>query len=431
MEKIIFFLFLLQTILYSEEKLIIISPHWEGVKIEIEIAFKNWYFKNYGKAIKLEWIDQGGTSDDLKFVESLFKKNPNGIGIDVFFGGGIEPYLRLKEKNILYKYKVDEKILKKIPEKCLGIPNYDKDFYWYGIVLSGFGILYNKKVCDYLNLPFPKTWEDLGKDIYFSWIGAADPRHSGSMHMMYEIILQAYGWKKGWQTIFFIAGNTKSFSSSASQVAKDTSIGEVCVSLCIDSYALSQIEINGEENMEFILPKNLTIINPDAIGILKGAPNLFNATTFINFLLSYESQVLWMLKKGEENGPKEFSLNRLSILPDIYKNERIFLKNINPYLYKHSIPYNMKLASERWALINDIIGWCIIEPHRELQKAWEYILKNKKSELKEKFAQLPFDENSQNILLKSWNNPIFRNQQINKWFDFSRNKFKKIYLNEN
>ncbi|MCX7917993.1 MAG: extracellular solute-binding protein, partial [bacterium] len=318
MKKVLITLFILYRFLSAGKNLIIISPHWEGVKIEITRAFSEWYEKNFKEKVKIEWIDQGGTSDDLKYVESLFKKNPKGIGIDLFFGGGLSPYLKLKEEGFLEKYKLPQNILKKIPKTCAGVPNYDNEFYWYGVVLSGFGILYNKKALKFLKLPFPNTWKDLGEIRYFSLVGAADPRHSGSMHMMYEIILQTYGWEEGWKTILSLAGNTKNFSISASEVARETSTGEVVVSLCIDSYALAQIEVNGKENMGFILPENQTVINPDCIGILKGAPNIEIAKRFIEFLFTYETQLLWIQKKGKKGGPIEYSLNRFPIILDVY-----------------------------------------------------------------------------------------------------------------
>ncbi|MCX7705380.1 MAG: ABC transporter substrate-binding protein, partial [bacterium] len=285
--RTILFLFSVFTIVCpAQEKLVVISPHWEGVKIEIEKAFKKYYKTLKNKDIRIEWLDQGGSSDDLKYVESLFARNPETTGIDIFFGGGLDPYLRLKGQGFLQKWKAPDEILKTIPAQCNGIPNYDEDYTWYGIVLSSFGILCNKRVLEFINAPIPKQWSDLANPVYYSWVGASDPRHSGSMHMMFEIILQANGWEKGWKTILGILANTSSIPTSASQAAKDTAIGQTAVSLSIDSYALAQIEINGPENMIFVLPEKQTVINPDCAGILKGAPNLENAKLFMEFLLT-------------------------------------------------------------------------------------------------------------------------------------------------
>jgi ABC-type Fe3+ transport system substrate-binding protein len=422
--SIIFFLFAL-TPVRATEKLVIISPHWEGVRIELSYAFNKWHLEKYGTGAEIEWIDQGGTSDNLKFVESLYKKTPDGIGIDMFFGGGIDPYITLKAKSLLERYRIPRNLIRQIPSHCAGVPNYDRNFYWYGIVLSGFGILYNKKALEFLSLPIPSDWESLGNDTYYTWVGNGDPRHSGSLHMMYEIILQAYGWEKGWEVIFAMAGNTRNFSSSASSVAKNTSSGEVAVSLCIDSYALAQIEVNGAENMGFVLPEKLTVINPDAIGILKGAQNLTTAQRFIDYLLSYEGQLIWMQKKGRKGGPEEYSLNRFSIRPDVYEHpglETVF----NPYKVEGTIHYKFDLASKRWNILNDMLGAFVIDPHNYLRESWGIILRSENKTLKKRFFEIPVDAGLQRFLWENWSDPVFRNYHLNQWLDFSLKKFKSI-----
>ncbi|MCM8769440.1 MAG: extracellular solute-binding protein [Candidatus Omnitrophica bacterium] len=407
------------------DHLVIISPHWEGIRIEITRKFSQWYQDKYHKEVTLEWLDQGGTSDDLRLVESLFKKTPEGIGIDVFWGGGLDPFLRLKEKKLLQRYVLKNE-LKRIPQTCLGVPNYDPEGYWYGVVLSSFGIVYNKKVLAYLRLPPPTTWQDLANFNYFSWVGAADPRHSGSMHMMYEIILQAYGWEQGWQVIFSLAGNTRNFSSSASQVARATALGDVAVALCIDTYALSQIQVNGEENMGFVLPERVTVINPDAIAILKGARHFTTACRFIDFLLSPEGQQIWMLPPGMPGGPVEFPLNRLSIRPESYLLPGIMFSQLNPYRQAPSFPYNPSLAASRWAFLNDLLGACVIDCHSELKKAWSLLQKTSSPQIRKQFYQLPIKPASQRFYWENWSDPVFRNQHLVRWLNFSREKFTMV-----
>ncbi len=412
--------------LHAAEKLVVISPHWEGVREEITRAFSQWHTARYGQAVDIEWLDQGGASDDLRFVESLFLKNPDGIGVDLFFGGGLDPYLRLKQKELLQPYQVDDTVLKAIPPACAGIPTRDTDYYWYGVVVSGFGILYNKKALDYLHLPYPTQWEDLARPEYRTWVGAADPRHSGSMHMMYEIILQSFGWKNGWELLFALAGNTAHFSASASQVARETSAGETAVSLCIDSYALAQIEVNGRENMDFVLPGWTSVITPDPIGILKGAPHVATARRLIDFLLAPEGQLIWMLKRGAPGGPVDFSLNRLSIRPDSYAHPGALYAHLNPYSAADASFYDFKLASRRWSLVNDIIGACLIDCHRELKRSWKTVIALDRKSVNQRFFELPADLTLQRYYLDNWNDPVFRNRCIAQWLNFSRKKFKMI-----
>jgi len=415
-----FFVLFVSSTCIAAENLVVISPHWEGVKIEIEKAFKKYYYNITQKDITIEWLDQGGSSDDLKYVESLFKKNPDTTGIDIFFGGGLDPYLRLKENGYLVPWKISEKILKEIPKECNGMPNYDKDYTWYGVVLSSFGILCNKKVLQFIAAPEPQKWSDLAKPVYYRWVGASDPRHSGSMHMMFEIILQANGWEKGWETILGIFANTTSIPISASQAAKDTAIGQTAVSLSIDSYALAQIEVNGSENMSFVLPERETVINPDCAGILKGAPNFENAKLFMEFLLTDECQKIWMYPKGSPGGPEKYSLNRLSIKPAIYKDCPIPV--VNPYQKKLDLAFDFKLASKRWALVNDLAGAIAIDCASYLRKAYKKVIDGSCD--RKIFFEIPVKESEQHYLIENWKDPVFRNKYLNKYLKFSMEKYR-------
>ncbi|MCM8833211.1 MAG: hypothetical protein NC816_04740, partial [Candidatus Omnitrophica bacterium] len=177
----------------------------------------------------------------------------------------------------------------------------------------------------------------------------------------------------------------------------------------------------------FILPEGETVINPDCIGILKGAPNIEIAKKFIDFLFTYDGQLLWIQKKGKKGGPKEYSLNRFPVMPEIYDNPELEI-DINPYKIKNTIKYDFQLAAKRWNLIDDMIGCMIIDCHSELKKAWYIISKTKNKHLKEKFYEIPFDKKVQRFLWENWKDPIFRNRYINEWINFSLKKFKDIIV---
>jgi ABC-type Fe3+ transport system substrate-binding protein len=151
-------------------------------------------------------------------------------------------------------------------------------------------------------MPVADTWIDLTDPRLMGWVGSADPRHSGSVHMMYEIILQAYGWEKGWDVIEKMGANIKSFTQAASTTPMEVKSGYVAYGLSIDVYAWSQIAEVGRDKMSFVFPNGLTVINPDAIGILKGAPNRAVAEAFVDFVLSDRCQKLLMLPPGAAEG---------------------------------------------------------------------------------------------------------------------------------
>lgn len=95
------------------DKLVLISPHWEGIRYEFERAFKARYQSETGRTVELDWMDVGGTSETLRYLESEYKNKPAGIGIDIFFGGGLDPYLALKKAHLLESYTLPKSLLEK------------------------------------------------------------------------------------------------------------------------------------------------------------------------------------------------------------------------------------------------------------------------------------------------------------------------------
>ncbi|MDA0991144.1 MAG: hypothetical protein O3A51_10385, partial [Verrucomicrobia bacterium] len=83
------------------KRLVLISPHWEGVRSEFEQAFSAWTVARYGHRTDLDWLDLGGTSDAIRYVKSEFARSPDGIGVDLFFGGGVDPFMQLSAAGLL------------------------------------------------------------------------------------------------------------------------------------------------------------------------------------------------------------------------------------------------------------------------------------------------------------------------------------------
>jgi ABC-type Fe3+ transport system substrate-binding protein len=408
------------------DKLVLISPHWEGIRYEFERGFKARYQSETGRTVELEWIDVGGTSETLRYVESEFKNKPASIGIDIFFGGGLDPYLALKKSHLLAPYTLPEPLLEKIPPKLAGVPLYDPDHSWYGATLSGFGIVYNKVVLGLTKLPVITTWEDLASPIAFGWVGSSDPRKSGSVHMVYEIILQAYGWEKGWRIITGLGANVRNFTNSASQIPKDVAIGEVAYGLAIDFYAWAQVKEAGSDKIGFVMPDNLTMITPDCIGILKGAPNPDVAKAFIRFVMSEEGQKLWLLVEKSADGPQRFQLNRFSVLPSLYAlSPQSTAVKLNPFSWRSDFAFDPKLSSDRWSIVNDLIGALVIDQKHLLTRAWKGALATGSSEQEfQRLAAMPISADEALALAKTkWKDPAFRNQKLNEWINFARSKY--------
>ena len=416
----------------AQDELIIISPHPESIETEFGKNFEKWYETQTGRTVKTDWRDVGGTSSNFRFIDSEFKRVPAGIGVDIFFGGGTDSYLRLASMGVLSPYKLPEPQLEQIPQSFHGIPIYDAQHRWYGAALSSFGIMYNEQLRALLQLPEATAWDDLGDMALLNKIGAADPRESGSAHMMYEIILQTHGWEKGFALLTKIGANVRGFSAGANAIPKDVVDGQVIYGLAIDFYAYSQIAVVGTDKIKYVVPTDGAVINPDSIAILKGAPNMAVAQKFLEFVLSEQAQKLWMLRDTDPEGPKwKGGLNRASVLPALYDKlgERCIVTN--PFALKITpFPYDADKGSTRWDIVNDIFGVLIIDSHKDLVDAWKAIRKCKNPEKRDAaiaaLVQLPISEaEALKIAPTDWKNPIYRNEKIKEWGQFAKQKFKQ------
>ena len=410
--------------------LTILSPHWEGIRVEFENAYNKWRAANGKPPVKINWIDVGGTSDIIKYIRSSFKRSSAGIGADIFFGGGTEPYITLARENLLARADIPKNILTNIPQHIFGQPIYDTNGYWYGAALSGFGILYNKVVAEKFNLTAPKTWRDLTLPKLRSWVGSADPRKSGSTHMMYEIILQAYGWKTGMWTIAALAGNIRAFTQSASAVPKDIAVGETAAGLCIDQYAWSTMEKIGGDRLAFVLPKGLTVVTADGIAMLKGAPNEKLAEEFISFILSEAGQKIWMLKKGTIPGsPQKFQLNKMPVWPALFaKYKKYTYFNDNPFLWKSSVKYDSAKSSARWAILNDYIGTLFIDSHKKCAAAWAKVCNLSETNFYKNLFLEPLisEEKLFNLANGKYKDNRFRSKLLSDWSNEASRKYERI-----
>jgi iron(III) transport system substrate-binding protein len=417
---------------FASDQLVIISPHPEGIESEFNRTFRAWYQRTTGKVVEVEWIDRGGTSSDFRFIESEFQRVPNGIGVDIFFGGGTDNYLKLADKGLLESYKLPESLLKRIPKALYGIPVYDPEYRWYGAALSSFGIMYNEEFRQLVGLPQVTAWKDLTHPDLLRWVGAADPRESGSAHMMYEIILQGYEWEKGFELITQLGANVRGFSAGANAIPRDVAAGQVIYGMAIDFYAYGKIAEVGEAKIKYLVPSDAAVVSPDSIGILKGAPNLPVAQKFLEFVLSDEAQKLWVLKDTDPEGPKwKGGLNRASVVPGLYDElgERCivpnpFTRDITP------IQYDAVKGGVRWDIVNDLIGAIVIDPHKDLVDAWKAIKKCKDPQKREAamqaLARLPITEaEAMQFAQNNWKNQNFRNQKLKEWGQFATQKFKE------
>ncbi len=414
---------------YAKDTLVILSPHRKSIQDEYVPAFVEYYKAKFKTDVQVDWLDQGGTSDDVRFLRAKYGSNPKSSGVDLFWGGGTSVFVDLQKADYLASYKLPKELKAQIPETASGIPLYDKTETWYASAASSFGMFFNKKIMKFDGMPEPKSFRDLAGPAYLGNISLSDPRRSGSANTMNAIIIQTEGWEKGWQLLHELAGNTRTFTHSSSDPIKAVVSGDVSIAMAIDFYALGKIGDLGSENLGFALPSGQAVLDPDPIAILKGAPNRKVAERFVDYVLSVEGQKLLLLPKGVPGGPKIASLGRMAINTEAYKEtegKRIY--KLNPFTQKGFIKLDVEKASKLQRVFNDLAAAMLVDSHDDLKKAWTKMVKSKKldqAKLSE-FGKVPVTEDEFFKAADKWDDEVFRNQTLNSWVSFAKVKYKNL-----
>ncbi len=389
----------------AEDRLVILTPHNESIRQEFGEAFAAHWKKTTGRSIYIDWRTPGGTSEIRMVLDAGYKAAEetarNGIGVDIFFGGGEPDFASQARKGRLLPLDVFETQPDlfaeggPIPESFTGERYFPEDRVWVGTCMSQFGICYNPDVLKRLDIPAPVAWQDLGDPRYAGTLALADPTKSGSVARTFELLVQgeiqralavpdadrdeaiATGWAAGLQLIQRMAANSRYFTDSASKIPHDVGQGNAAAGMCIDfygrSYAGELFTRDGDPRVVWIAPEGGTTLSADPIGVLKGAPNEKIAQAFVEYCFTTEAQLLWFGKPGTPNGPKQHALHRTPIRRDVYTPENLAnstMPGILPYEDPGNFTYQRELTGASFNTLRQLIKVMCIDSHEEMKSAW-------------------------------------------------------------
>jgi ABC-type Fe3+ transport system substrate-binding protein len=389
----------------ADDHLVVLTPHNESIRNEFGEAFAAWWKRETGRSIHVDWRTPGGTSEIRMVLDAGYKAaaetGREGIGVDVFFGGGEPDFSGQAKKGRLVPLRVFESQPelfgegRPIPETFTGERYFSPDHVWVGTCMSQFGICYNPDVLERLKLPAPTAWRDLGDPGYAGTLALADPTKSGSVARAFELLVQGEvlraldenpadreaalekGWASGLQLIQRMAANSRYFTDSASKIPQDVGQGNAAAGMCIDfygrSYADELTSATGKPRIVWIAPRGGTTLSADPIGVLKGAPHPEVAQAFVEFCLSPAAQVLWFAKPGTPHGPRERALHRTPIRRDVYTQENLAnstMPGSDPYQDPGNFTYQHELTGDSFNTLRQIVKVMCIDSHEEMKSAW-------------------------------------------------------------
>ena len=389
----------------ADNHLVILTPHNESIRQEFGEAFAAHWKSKTGRSIHVDWRTPGGTSELRMVLDAGYKAaeetGREGIGVDLFFGGGEPDFSGQAKKGRLVPLRVFETQPElfaeggPIPETFTGERYYPPDHTWVGTCMSQFGICYNPDVLRRLKLPPPAKWSDLADPGYAGTLALADPTKSGSVARAFELLVQGEilralaenpadqpaaleaGWAAGLRLIQKLAANARYFTDSASKIPQDVGQGNAAAGMCIDFYGRSFADeltsATGTPRVVWIAPQGGTTLSADPIGMLKGAPHPEVAQAFVEFCLSREAQVLWFGKPGSPNGPKHRALHRTPIRRDVYTPENLAnstMPGADPYHDSGNFTYQRELTGASFNTLRQLVKVMCIDSHEEMKSAW-------------------------------------------------------------
>ena len=266
----------------AADKLGWVGPVYKELSASLTKGFKDYYKKTYGKDVDITFVRPGGWPVCVDKVRAWGGK-PDA---DIFLGAGAPAHELLKQEGLIVPYK--PKGWDKVPAQWHGMKVKDQGDYWTAFAPWIVTNLYNEKVLKKLRLPPPKTWHDLLNPIYRGNIVHTLPYASGTMHEAVEILLQSFGEEEGWKYLRLLAGNLARFSTGSTDTTQLVARGEVPIGMAQPQMNAMAARKDGFPVRD-LLPEK-TILVPEAVALLKGAPNEKVGKIFLDWLFSEEGQ---------------------------------------------------------------------------------------------------------------------------------------------
>jgi iron(III) transport system substrate-binding protein len=339
-----------------------VGPVYKELSDSLTKGFKEYYQKTYNKEIDITFVRPGGWPVCLDKVRAWGDK-PDA---DIFLGAGAPAHEVLKQEGLIVPYK--PKDWDKVPADWHGMKVKDVDGLWTCFAPWIVTNLYNEKILQRLRLPPPKTWKELVNPMYRGNVVSTLPYASGTMHETVEIILQSYGEKEGWGYLRLLAAQLARFSTGSTDTTHIVSRGEIPIGIAQPQMNAMVARRDGYPVSDLLPDK--TILVPEAVALLKNAPNEAVAKIFLDWLFSMEGQK-YVLEGG-------YFAARTDIKFSVWEKEGVAMaEHAAKALGTDSfwdlkvgfIEYDLDLATKRWDDVNRFYEYEIYRKWNELKSS--------------------------------------------------------------
>ena len=346
----------------AADKLGWVGPVYKELSDSLTKGFKEYYKKAYNKDVDITFVRPGGWPVCVDKLRAWGDK-PDA---DIFLGAGAPAHEVLKKEGRIVPYK--PKDWNMVPANWQGMKVKDDAGYWICFAPWIVTNLYNEKVLKSLKLPPPKTWKELLNPIYRGNIVQTLPYASGTQHEVVEILLQGFGEKEGWAMNRLLAAQLARFSTGSTDTTHLTSRGEVPIGIAQPQMNAMVARKDGYPVRDLLPDK--TILVPEAVALLKNAPNEAVGKIFLDWLFTLEGQK-YVLSGGYFVARTDINFTQWEKEGVVMAKHAKAALGVNNFwdLKVGFIDYDLNLAAKRWDEVNRYYEYEIYRKWGELKSS--------------------------------------------------------------
>lgn len=280
---------------------------------------------------------------------------PDQGGADVYWAPSLGNFPILRDKGAFRALAVDRAAL---PGRLGGQILSDPGGMFEAFDLAGYGVVFDPAALARAGLAAPRRWRDLAAPAYAGRIAMPIAGKVGYAPALYDIILQAEGWERGWALIGELAAGAAPTGSGSGPTALVRE-GRAALGLTIDFFALAA-KTNGAA-IDFAYPERTAFL-PGHIAILAGTRRAEAALAFVDFALSTKGQRLMT----------EADSSRHPARPDAYAGAE---RAVDPFAAPAGAycDYDADVGRRRPGVVSLLFDLAIVERQAETAALWRAI----------------------------------------------------------
>ncbi len=331
----------------ARQPVVVLTSYPDEVVSRVEAAFEKVY---PGYRMQVVWRMP---HDALPYLQQ-----PRQSGVDVYWSASPRTFAAAKQSGVWRALDISHEGL---PPQIGRTRITDSDGFYTATEVAGYGFAVHTAALAQLRLPAPQDWTDLTNPLYAGRIALPIPERVGFAPPFVEIVLQAYGWERGWALWSEIAGNARMVGNGATFVTDEVGSGRCVLGLSIDFFVVSAIAKAGRDSpLRFVYPAH-SGINPWQIALTAQSGNPVGGRAFAEFILSEAGQRILAHP----------DIKKLPARPSVYAGLPAGTHNPFAAADAGAYEYDGLRAQPRLALSASVFQQMLVEDHEARARLWQ------------------------------------------------------------